>query len=201
MRELTRLVIMLLLVCPNFSCIAFELEGHFNLGLAGMAFINGQLEEVANREGTTFSPIQLVWGLEVNAWFWPFSGFGISFLSGSGEIHGREPRPQNVTSLGVEGKIFVPPFLLNWPVDIEVGGGGYLAFASGLLTGGGWAFGGYLRAKWKLLELGQFQTEVALTWRYLPVLSIYNEREEITPQGSSALDFSGLYVGVIVKWK
>lgn len=183
------------------TAFAWGLDGGPTLGLPGMAYLNGQLAALAQREGTEAARLRLAWGAEAVLWPWGPVGLGLEFLSASGGIRGREFTPQTcwVLGLSLRGRLEFP--LFGRALSLQAGVGAYRAGASGLFSGSGFALGGDLRAGGPLLSWGGLGLSWWVGFRYLPVATIQGDRGRIAPAGLPALDFSGLYLGIDFAWE
>jgi hypothetical protein len=165
-----------------------------------MGYLNGQLTALAEREGTSASPLRLAWGAEIVLWPWRQLGVGMEFFSASGGIRGREFAPQTCWAFGIAllGRLKFPVF--GRPVSLQAGVGAYRAEAAGLISGSGWALGGGLKAAGPVFTWGGMNLGWRLGFRYLSVAAIEGEGGRIEPAGLPALDFSGPYLGVDFSW-
>lgn len=186
----------------GFPVLGLGLGGAVGVGLVEMAFLNRQLEFSASQSGTTFSPIRFAREVDVYVWPWSFAGASVTWLSAEGTTHGREPRPQGVTAWAASPVARLDVRLFGWPIGVE----GALTLCwvgtSGIVEGGGWGWGGHVSVSAPLLAVGRVQLAVAMTWRYLPVASLYDVRGgRIETRGDPGADFSGLYLGVAIGWR
>lgn len=180
---------------------ALGLGTRVGLGTVSMTFLNRQLEALASREGTDFSPLRSAWEAGADVWILPFAGVGITWLHASGTTLGREPKAQAASALGIEARAVTPGSLFGWPLSGGVAIGGYLVTASGLVTGTGLAVGGEIGVEWRFLTWGPIQGAASLRWRYLPANSLYDERGKVNTRGQPGADFSGLCLGISVGWR
>jgi len=199
-KKVSKLLIVLVLCGVSWPGLAFKLAGGVGVSLVNMAYLNETLAAMAARQGVAFSPIILGWNAEVAAWPWPLFGVKGNVLWASGVIQGREALSISVSAFGGEicGGFSFPLYIL--PAEIEAGIGAYLVSASGLIEGYAVAFGGYALLGARLFTLLDFALDLGFGFRYLPVRTLVGGRETIAPEGMNAVDFSGLFVSLVLKW-
>ncbi len=194
----------LLLTVPLFlawSCVAMELSGRVDSGFVSMTYLNGQLSDLAAREGSEFSPIRSSVGAQLV--LWPRSNLGISLglLSASGAIHGRVKSNLTVVALGTEACGRFSMRVIRRSVSIVGGVGVYSAMLSGLMAGQGLGLGGHIALEVPILLWRELELSLNLAFRYLSIQSIRAGQAVIAPQGMPAIDFSGMYISVILRWR
>lgn len=181
---------------------ALGLSGTAGVGLVDMPFLNGQLEFLANRAGTTFSPLRLAWEGGFVVWPWPWFGLGGSWLASSGQVHGRDPETQTVNAWGVALHAGLPRLIPTWPLGLRVAAGLSLASLSGPVTGGGLGWDLSATIEWRFLQLGPLAVTATVTARYFPVPTVRDVRgNAVETRGAPAADFSGLYVELALSWR
>lgn len=183
-----------------FGVGGMELDLGFTLGLPSMAYLNGQLEALAAREGISSSPLSPAWGVCAGLWPWRLLGVGLELITASGGIHGREFTSQTCRAIGftLQGRINFPLFAQL--ISLTGAAGGYYAQASGLISGGGWGMGGQLNASGLFLDWNWARIIWKIGFRYLPVAAIQGRGGRIEPSTLPALDFTGFYLSIDFVW-
>ena len=198
MKKIILMVVVLGIAQPGW---AWGFSGGFNLGLVTMDFLNGQLQDLADREGASLSPLRVRYGLEGAFWPWRWLGFGLEWLSSSGGVYGREAYPLSASGLGLS-------LLLGWDLEImglafpmQGGIGVYWFSVIGFLEGWSLGFGGEVSVGLTLLRFAGFEAVVEVGGRIVRGSVLQTPRGVLAPRDKPALDFSGLFLGLKVGWK
>lgn len=195
-------VLIFLLVFGLAHGLSFSrsLETEGTLGFASMTFLNGLLSELAAREGAEWARLQWAWGWDLSFWPWPFLGLGLESLASTGKILGREERTLSVAALGLQGKLVLDFVFLGQDLQMKAGVGGLWAWTAGLLEASGLGWSGAAGLWWRVFQFWSLGLTVGLGYRWAWVPVLRTPREELRPRTGPALDFSGPFGGVRVRW-
>ncbi|MEN3009555.1 MAG: hypothetical protein ABDI20_00985 [Candidatus Bipolaricaulaceae bacterium] len=198
----TRLLLSLgLALFVSWAGAAWAWEAGADVGLVPMAYLNAVLEEAAVRTGGTAVPLRISFGGQAQVWPWPFLGLGVRSFSCAGSLVGRDERTLAAFALGIFGVLRFGLPLLGWPLygRLEVGGlGGY---ASGLVEGWGLGWHASFGASLAFLRFWNLALGMEAGYRWAVIPALRTAREEIAPERGAALDFSGLFLGVVFRWE
>ena len=196
-----RFVLLLVVVGIVQYAWAWGLSGGLSFGLVTMDFLNARLQDLANREGSSVSPLRL--GLELEAGFWPWRwlGFGLEWLSSSGGVYGREEYPLSAQGLSLA-------LFLGWNLEIagfsfpiQGGIGPYWFSVTGFLEGWSLGLGGEVSVGLVFLRVAGLEALVETGGRIVRGSVLQTPRSALAPQDMPALDFSGLFFGFKITWK
>ncbi len=184
------------------SALGIGFTGGGGVSWVTMDFLNMTVQALGEREGVPYSPLRLGWEVEGGVWLSPYVGAEVFWVSSSGGISGRDAMGLSASAVGVEIQLQVPARTLGVPLDVTAGIGldGCWASAAGMVVGQGFGWGGTVRVGFPVFRIAGISADGQVFARYLPVGTIRDGERVVDTGGLAALDFSGLGIGLIVRW-
>jgi len=161
-----------------------------------MAYLNRQLEDLATRMGTSYDPLSLCWEAGASLELWDGLGIGAEFFLTSGGIKGRRFSPLSCFAVGAKGFWKGRFSVLGKAFSFGAGLGIFRTSVEGVVSGVGWGLGVDCSLGGELLRFAGFEIDWKAGGRYLPIASISNSGETISPLDMPAVDFTGFYLGI-----
>lgn len=188
-------------------CLPLSAAGiGFTVGGGGstvsMGFLNMTIQALAEREAIPHSTLRLGWNVQAGVWLSPSVGAEVFWVASSGGIGGRDAMELSATAVGVGVLLVVSTRALGLPLDVTAGIGldGCWASATGMIVGQGFGWGATVRAGFPAFRIAAIRADVQLFGRYLLVPTIRDGERVIDTGGLPAMDFSGVGIGLTVRW-
>lgn len=192
-------VAIIILLAWGLKGAAWSLDVGGDMGFVSMNYMNDLLQDAGLRTGMSVAPLRTAFAWDVHVWPWPLLGIGVTGLTASGKLVGRDEQELSVIAYVLQGMggLEIPLFGRNLRSVLSVGG--VWSTTTGLVEARGWGWNASFTLAWPILRFLNLNLAIKVGYRWAVVPRLRTEREELKPPQGGALDFSGFFAGITLR--